>query len=92
MPPFSFTQGAPVLKVPARRNDKGQPSGHQGQGGGYEDTTTVLYDLRHDYAQNHPFRDAEIERRLQRQMAAVMRRNDAPPEAFQRLGLPTDLE
>src|SRR5690606_39061049 len=30
--PFDFTQGVPLLKVPARRNAKGQPTGHQGQG------------------------------------------------------------
>jgi len=86
-PPFDFTQGVPVLKVPARRNDRGQPTGHQGQGGGYEDTTTVLYDLETDYAQQRPFRDAGIERRLQGLMMQIMRGNDAPPEAYQRLGL-----
>ena len=86
-PPFSFTQGVPVLKVPARRNDKGQPTGHQGQGGGYEDTTTVLYDLHADYDQQRPFRDEAIEARLKTSMAEVMRRNDAPAEAFTRLGL-----
>src|SRR3546814_4283373 len=64
-PPFAFTQGVPVLKVPARRNDRGQPTGHQGQGGGYEDTTTVLYDLDSDYTQQRPFRDPAIEQRLQ---------------------------
>src|SRR3546814_1651003 len=86
-PPFAFTQGVPVLKVPARRNDRGQPTGHQGQGGGYEDTTTVLYDLESDYAQQQPFRDAAIERRLQGLMLKNMRDNDAPHEAYQRLGL-----
>src|SRR5690606_16546906 len=86
-PPFSFTQGVPLLKVPARRNDKGQPTGHQGQGGGFEDTTTVLYDLETDYAQERPFRDEAIEQRLKQSMAEIMRRNDAPPEAFTRLGL-----
>src|SRR3546814_6072120 len=86
-PPFAFTQGVPVLKVPARRNDRGQPTGHQGQGGGYEDTTTVLYDLDSDYTQQRPFRDPAIEQRLQGLMMKIMRDNDAPPEAYQRLGL-----
>ena len=86
-PPFSFTQGVPLLKVPARRNDSGQPTGHQGQGGGFEDTTTVLYDLETDYAQEQPFRDEAIERRLKQSMAQIMQLNDAPPEAFERLGL-----
>ncbi|NYT38624.1 sulfatase [Allopusillimonas soli] len=85
--PFGFTQGVPLLKVPARRNVKGQPTGHQGQGGGYEDTTTVLYDLKSDYAQQHPFRDEDIERRLLGAMADIMCAHEAPPEAFTRLGL-----
>src|SRR3546814_19655590 len=76
-----------VLKVPARRNDRGQPTGHQGQGGGYEDTTTVLYDLDSDYTQQRPFRDPAIEQRLQGLMMKIMRDNDEPPAAYQRLGL-----
>jgi len=73
--------------VPARRNAKGQPTGHQGQGGGYEDTTTVLYDLETDYEQQRPFRDEAIEQRLLDDMAGIMRAHQAPPEAFTRLGL-----
>src|SRR3546814_18417267 len=85
-PPFAFTQGVPVLKVPARRNDRGQPTGHQGQGGGYEDTTTVLYDLESDYTQQRPFRDPAIEQRLPGRMRKIMRDTDAPPEATKRRG------
>ncbi|HEY5637735.1 MAG TPA: sulfatase [Burkholderiales bacterium] len=84
---FAFTQGVPLLKVPARRNLKGQPVGHIGQGGGYEDTTTVLYDLDKDPEQQHPFRDTAIEARFLRLMGELMRKNEAPPEAFVRLGL-----
>ena len=78
----------PLLKVPARRNAKGQPVGHTGQGSGYEDTTTVLFDLASDPAQLHPIRDAAVEQRLLAQIAAIMEKNDAPPEAFLRLDLP----
>ena len=84
---FGFTGGAPLLRVPARRNVAGQPVGHVGQGGGYEDTTTVLFDLKNDYEQLHPFRDADIETRLLKQMTRLMTENEAPPEAFLRLGL-----
>jgi len=84
---FGFTQGVPLLRVPARRNLKGQPVGHLGQGGGYEDTTTVLYDLEGDPEQQRPFRDAAIEERFLRLMTELMRKNEAPPEAFLRLGL-----
>jgi len=84
---FKFSQGVPLLRVPARRNDAGQPTGHVGQGGGYEDTSTVLFDLEQDYAQQNPFRDATIEKRLLGLLDEAMRVNEAPPEAFIRLGL-----
>lgn len=84
---FGFTQGVPVLKVPARRNAAGQPTGHAGQGGGFEDTTTVLFDLDRDYDQQHPFRDEAIELRLLELMRDIMVQNEAPQEAFTRLGL-----
>jgi arylsulfatase A-like enzyme len=86
-PPLGFTQGVPLMKVPARRNAKGQPAGHQGQGNGYEDTTTVLFDLQDDPEQLKPFREDAIEARLLDLMAQLMRANEAPPEAFIRLGL-----
>jgi arylsulfatase A-like enzyme len=84
---FNFTQGVPLLKVPARRNAKGQPVGHTGQGSGYEDTTTVLFDLASDPAQLQPIRDAVVEARLMSQIGNLMEKNDAPPEAFLRLDL-----
>jgi arylsulfatase A-like enzyme len=86
-PPFGFTQGVPVLRVPARRNAKGQSTGHQGQGGGFEDTTTVLFDLASDYEQLRPYRDQEIESRLLALMYGLMKANEAPAEAFSRLGM-----
>jgi len=89
VPPFGFTQGVPLLKVPARRNVKGQPAGHQGQGGGYEDTTTVLFDLETDYEQLNPIQDKAVENKLLIQMRDLMRANEAPAEAFTRLGLQT---
>jgi len=84
---FNFTQGVPLLKVPARRNAKGQPVGHTGQGSGYEDTTTVLFDLKSDPDQLNPIRDEAVEARLMTQIDSLMQKNDAPPEAFLRLGL-----
>jgi hypothetical protein len=85
--PFGFTQGVPLLKVPARRNVKGQPTGHQGQGGGYEECTTVLYDLHADPGQEKPFRDEAVEGRLLKLMTGLLARNEAPVEAFTRLDL-----
>jgi chorismate mutase len=62
--------------------------GHTGQGSGYEDTTTVLFDLAADPAQLSPIRDTAVEQRLLAQIGALMEKNDAPPEAFWRLDLP----
>jgi arylsulfatase A-like enzyme len=84
---FAFTQGVPLLRVPARRNDADQPVGHTGQGGGYEDTSTVLFDLDNDYDQQRPFRDAAIEQQLLAQMSDIMQLNEAPEEAYLRLDL-----
>lgn len=84
---FKFTQGVPLLRVPARRNVKGQPVGHVGQGGAYEDTSTVLFDLQNDYDQQRPIRDAAIEARFESLISDLMTRNEAPPEAFVRLGM-----
>jgi hypothetical protein len=61
--------------------------GHTGQGSGYEDTTTVLFDLASDPAQLQPIRDAVVEARLMSQIGNLMEKNDAPPEAFLRLDL-----
>jgi len=82
---FSLAKGARLLKIPARRNAKGQPVGHLGQGGGYEDTQTVLYNLEEDPEQNHPFRDQKIESRMTLLLKKLMIKNEAPPEAFIRL-------
>ena len=81
---FAFTDGVPVLKLPARRNAKSQPCGHTGQGT-YEDTTTVLYDLDNDPGQLHPIDDPIVVRRLIDAMRRIMLKNEAPAEAYQRL-------
>ena len=46
--------------------------GHTGQGSGYEDTTTVLFDLASDPAQLQPIRDAVVEARLLSQIGNFM--------------------
>ncbi len=76
-PPRAFTKGARVMKIPARR-----PWGSTAHQYG-----SMLFDLENDPAQENPIRDAEVEARLTRQMVALMRANDAPPEQFERLGL-----
>lgn len=76
-PPFSFTKGCPLLKIP------GQPFMSQPQEWG-----TLLYDLEKDPQQRNPIKDEEIERRMMGALTALMKANDAPVEQYARLGLP----
>ena len=82
-PGFTFTDGTPVLKIPARSDAKRPPM----QGGGFADTGTRLYDVTIDPKQTTALRDPDIEGRLCKEIAAEMRRHDAPIELFDRFGL-----
>lgn len=83
-PPFGFTKGLHVLQVPvvaeaAANMQRRYPA---------LDANTVLYDLARDPGQTRPASSAPEEARLLALMRDVMRRHDAPPEAYARLGLP----
>lgn len=82
-PGFDFTQGMPLLKIPAIKDAKRPPM----QGGGFDDTQTVLYDLVADPNQNTPFRDAGTEALFCASITQAMAAHDAPPELFARFGL-----
>ncbi|MHB9034951.1 MAG: sulfatase, partial [Anaerolineae bacterium] len=74
--PFSFTKGCPVMRIPGRSwLNAGKQFGH------------LLYDLASDPLQEHPLTDPALESRMIEMLVAEMRRNDAPPEQYQRLGL-----
>lgn len=85
---FSFTKGAPLLRVKPQSNEAGKFMGNQGQN--YEDTTTRLYDLNNDPSQVHPINDTEAEARLLQEMTVLMRQADAPVEMFDRFDLTRD--
>ena len=76
--PFSFTKGCRTIKI-AGRNVHRSVQHEYG---------TLLYDLRHDYAQEHSLEDEAVERRMAAALAREMERVDAPAEQYQRLGLP----
>ena len=76
-PPFSFTKGCPVLKI---------PSGVW-QGCSPECLDTALFDLETDPGELHPLHDTETEARMKALMKKLMEQNDAPKEQFARLGL-----
>ncbi|WP_432877628.1 sulfatase [Kribbella sp. CA-245084] len=69
-------EGYPVLKVPvnARLNTHGFGS--------------LLFDLQTDPHQDRPLEDDELEQRMAQLLVDTMRRHGAPPEQYQRLGLP----
>ncbi|MHC4914844.1 MAG: sulfatase-like hydrolase/transferase [Planctomycetota bacterium] len=75
-PPFGFTKGMPVMKMPA-----GEQWGNAFEFG------NLLYDTESDPGQEKPLSDPEVEKRLISQMVALMRENEAPAEQYTRLGL-----
>lgn len=75
-PPLSFTQGAPVLRMPGRA--VGNP---------YE-LGTALFDLDTDREQQTPLLDDELELRMIDLLLAALREADAPLSQYLRLGLP----
>jgi arylsulfatase A-like enzyme len=82
---FDFTKGVPLLKVPATPKSPV----YFGHGpGAQKETDTVLYDLIDDPGQLHPIVDDAVEARMIAHARRLMEENDAPPEAYGRLGFP----
>lgn len=74
--PFSFTKDTPVLRVP---------------GVAYSDPFafgTMLFDLDDDPGQERPLLDDALETRMATLLRDLMVASDAPPEQYERLGLP----
>ncbi|MGH7102419.1 MAG: sulfatase-like hydrolase/transferase [Acetobacteraceae bacterium] len=83
-PPFDFTHGMPVLKIPVLT----EASGDMQRRYPLLDAHTVLYDLVEDPGQTAPLAaDFREEARLSQLVSAIMRAHDAPPEAYLRLRL-----
>ena len=78
--PFSFTKGCPTLRI---RADHPQRFPAQA-----EMFSTMLFDLETDPGQQKPISNPGVEARMIGHMVRLMRENDAPPEQFERLGLP----
>lgn len=82
--PFGFTKGVPLLKVPVIERS---PMYRNYGPGALLESDTRLYDLVNDPGQERPLDDPGEEGRLADLMARLMAANDAPQEAFTRLGL-----
>lgn len=84
VPPFEFTKGVPLLRIAHRsKADTKTHSYHFPEK--MEDTNTVLYDLKTDPAQSEPIHDRAVEERLRAALFRLMRANDAPGEAIERM-------
>jgi arylsulfatase A-like enzyme len=83
-PPFSFTKGAPVMKLEALPGFQTGISSMQ--------FGTRLYDVEKDPAQEKPLEDKETEERMIRLMKKLMKENDCPREQFVRMGLDEGLD
>ncbi len=75
--PFSFTKGCRTMKVASTQSDRRPPPRY-----------TMLFDLAADPDQTAPIDNPTEETRLSARMSELMTANDAPPEQFERLGLP----
>jgi arylsulfatase A-like enzyme len=83
-PPFPFTKGVPLLKVPVIERSPMYPN--YGPGGLIENETR-LYDLATDPGQNIPLTDPAVEARMIEMMRSLMIATDAPAEAFGRVAI-----
>lgn len=72
---FDFSQGCPMMKIPAQKADFGFEYG------------TLLFDLENDPQQKNPLEDADVEKRMIGYMVDLMKQSDAPDEQYIRMGL-----
>ncbi len=80
--PLSFTKGVRTMRMKAAAARWNSPWPHG----------TLLFDLQADPGQEHPLADDDVELRMLRLLAELMRATDAPASQFQRLGIPVDGE
>jgi arylsulfatase A-like enzyme len=86
-PPFSWTKKVPLLKVPL---DERSPMYSTHGPGACLESETRLFDTVADPGQLRHLDDLALEDEMVAHMVRAMRENEAPPEAFARLGLSAD--
>lgn len=82
--PFEFTKGARVMKIPM---DTESPIYNKYGPGGLIESGTRLYDIEADPLQKQPIDNRALEKQLSELMVKLMTSEDAPIEAYERLGL-----
>jgi hypothetical protein len=77
--PFSFTKGLKLMRTSTRlRSINPYIFG------------SLLFDIQSDQRQENPIIDSEIEKRMITALVEEMKKNDAPIEQYERLGIPYD--
>jgi hypothetical protein len=82
--PLPFTKGAPVLKIPVTQRS---PMFDNYGPGALLENESRLYDLASDPGQNAPLSSVQVEAAMTSLMTSLMHANDAPPEAYARVGM-----
>lgn len=80
---MDYAGGYPVLKVPVDENSEWFTSHGPG---GMADCKNMLFDLAADPGQLTPMQDPKLETQFAAEIEVQMKRNNAPREAFERLG------
>lgn len=83
---FSFTDGIPVMKVPAETSTSPDNSAYWFNR--HMEFGDLLYDLKIDSKQKRALKgEKEVEQRMIKAMISLMKESEAPKEQFERLGL-----
>ncbi|MFG0754596.1 sulfatase [Pseudomonas sp. TYF_14] len=83
--PLPFTKGIGVLKMPSTPLS---PVYNRQGAGAQIDVGTRLFDIENDPCQLAKVSDAAVEAKMVEQMVDLMKTADAPPELYERFGLP----
>ena len=83
--PFNFTKGVPVMKLSPKTNEGDEVLEVQGMK--FEDTDSRLFDLKNDPNQLKPIKNQKIENDFKNEIVKLMKKVDAPLEAYKRFGL-----
>lgn len=75
--PFSFTKGLKTMRIKSK--------GWHGRD--YHNFGTMLFDLKNDEKQERPIDDKKVETMMIEYLVELMKKNDAPKEQYERLGL-----
>jgi len=82
---FSFTKGAPVMKIPATPESSPQNTCYM-----YDDHLKygdLLFDLKTDPREENPIQDPAVESRMVEAMSRLLHSSEAPPELYERIDI-----